>query len=70
MPVHLRIVGPPRGAGANLLGLPSTVDYERSARILTVATTGVSVSVLKWGQGTVSRTADRAAAKTAPHVAK
>jgi 3D (Asp-Asp-Asp) domain-containing protein len=30
----------------------------------------VSVSVLKWGQGKVSRTADRAAAKTAPHTVK
>jgi 3D (Asp-Asp-Asp) domain-containing protein len=30
----------------------------------------VSVSVLKWGQGEVSRPADRAAAKTAPRAVK
>ena len=44
--------------------VPSRILAERFGRKL------VFVSILKWGPGEVSRLADRAAAKTAPHAVK
>ena len=48
------------------------IDIYVPSRILAnqFGTKVVSVSVLKWGQGAVSPAADRAAAKTAPHVVR
>jgi len=56
--------------GARVVGrhidiyVPSRILAKRFGRKL------VFVSVLKWGQGKVSRPVDRAAAKTAPHAVK
>ena len=56
--------------GAKVVGrhidiyVPNRILAKRFGRKL------VSVSVLKWGPGTVSRPADRAAAKNAPHAVK
>ena len=56
--------------GANVVG--RQIDIYVPSRILAkrFGTRLVSVSILKWGQGKVSRTADRAAARTAPHAVK
>ena len=56
--------------GANVVG--RQIDIYVPSRILAkrFGTRLVSVSILKWGQGKVSRPVDRAAAKTAPHAVK
>ena len=56
--------------GANVVG--RHIDIYVPSRILAkrFGTKLVFVSVLKWGQGKVSRPADRAAAKAAPHAVK
>jgi 3D (Asp-Asp-Asp) domain-containing protein len=56
--------------GAKVVG--RYIDIYVPSRILPkrFGTRLVSVWVLKWGQGKVSRTADRAAARTAPHAVK
>jgi 3D (Asp-Asp-Asp) domain-containing protein len=56
--------------GAKVIG--RHIDIYVPSRILAkrFGTKLISVSVLKWGQGEVSRPADRAAAKTAPPAVK